>query len=809
MTNSLVIVESPAKAKTINKYLGKDFKVLASVGHVKDLPKDRLGVNIEKDFEPEYDVISKKRTILGTILKAAKSAENIYLAPDPDREGEAIAVHLAEELKPYFKGDIFRLLLYEITKSSVLEKIKQADSLNFSKYNAQKARRVLDRLVGYQISPLLWEKVRFGLSAGRVQSVAVRLICQREAEIRKFKSREYWKINAVAKNQKNQSFQIKLAKLDGKNVVFGNEKTATDIVIGDEKTATDIKKQCEKETFVIDKVTKKQRLRHPAGPFITSTLQQEAARKLGFSSTRTMRIAQQLYEGVNDEIGGLITYMRTDSLRISESILRDVRKMIIKTYGKDYCPQKARIYKTKQSKKVQDAHEAIRPTSMRYSPEQTRSFLDKDQQRLYELIWNRFVSSQMSSAVYDQTQVEITAGKFLWKVTGSVLLFSGFLKLYEEGKDDVQKEEPDQALPPLKEGEVLQVGDITPSQHFTEPPPRYSQASLVRELEEKGIGRPSTFASIMETITKREYVERIQNRFHPTATGMLVDELLVENFPEILDVHFTAHLEDILDAVETGDENWTEAIRVFYKKFKSDLQEAQVKMRDVKKQEIPTTLACENCQNLLVIKWGKNGEFLSCSNFPDCKFTAELTRDVDGNPQIAKQELSDFKCDQCGNLFKVKTGRFGKFYACTNYPECRNTRPFEEDSPIPVEGKCVLCGSKLVQRKGRYSPFISCVDYPRCNYIQKKIQADTGVSCPECKKGTLLERKSRKGKTFYGCSKYPKCKYAIWNKPVDEACPQCGFPIMEEKPSGKEHFLECPQSNCNYFRVPEPENVLM
>ena len=794
-----MIVESPAKAKTINKYLGKNFKVLASIGHVKDLPKDRLGVNIEKDFEPEYDVISSKLKILRVIRKAAKSADNIYLAPDPDREGEAIAVHLAEELQHYFKGDIFRLLLFEITKSSVLEKIKQADTINFNKYEAQKARRVLDRLVGYQISPLLWKKVRYGLSAGRVQSVAMRLICKREAEIRKFISKEYWKITAIAKNQKKQPFQIKLAQQKGKNLNIRDKKTATDIV-----------KQSRKETFVVNKVTKKQRVRHPVAPFITSTLQQEAARKLGFGSSQTMRIAQQLYEGVNDKIGGLITYMRTDSLRVSASILKDVRQMIIENYGKDYCPEKARIFKAKQSKKIQDAHEAIRPTFMQNSPKQTRSFLDIDQQRLYELIWNRFVSSQMASAIFDQTQVEITAGDFLWKVTGSVLVFSGFLKLYEEGKDDIQKEEePDQALPPLKEGQLLQVSNITPAQYFTEPPPRYSQASLIKELEENGIGRPSTFTSIMETITKREYVERIQNRFHPTSIGLLVDDLLVENFPEILDVHFTAHLEDILDAVEAGDKNWTEAIRVFYQKFKTDLKKAQVKMRDIKNQEIPTDIECENCHKMLVIKWGKHGEFLACSDFPNCKFSAELFRDAEGKPQLAKPDISDLSCDKCGHPFIKKAGPFGKFYACSNYPNCRNTRPLEDELLVPVEGICINCGSDLVQRKGRYGPFISCIDYPRCNYIQKKIQIDTEVACPECKKGTLLERKSRKGKVFYSCSTYPKCKYAIWNRPVDEECPQCGFPIMEEKQSGKNLFLKCPQSNCNYFRVPESEKVLM
>ncbi len=797
MAKSLVIVESPTKAKTINKYLGSDFQVIASVGHVKDLPKDRLGVDIENDFEPEYHVMPSKKTVLKDVRKAAKTAKKIYLATDPDREGEAISMHLAEEIQQYFKGEIHRLLLYEITKNAVMEKIKQAEALNPHKYEAQKARRVLDRLVGYQISPLLWNKVRFGLSAGRVQSVAVRLICEREERIRQFKSVEYWKITAQAINKDQKEFQIKLTQQDHKSITIGDEKTAHAIV-----------EQAQKEKFIVSKITKKKRSRNPVAPFITSTLQQEASRKLGFTSARTMRIAQQLYEGVSEKTGGLITYMRTDSLRTSETALTEVRKMITDTYGKEYCPKKPRTYKVKKSKKVQDAHEAIRPTTMTYPPKKTRAFLDKDQQRLYELIWNRFVASQMESAVFDQTQIEITSGALLWRVSGSVLVFPGFLKIYEEGKDDLGQEDNEQQLPALQEGEILTIKTITPTQHFTEPPPRYNQATLIKELEEKGIGRPSTFATIMETITKREYVERIKNRFHPTSIGMLVNQLLVENFPDILDVSFTAQLENFLDDVEEGTADWILAMKKFYKGFKAELETAQTSMRDVKKQEIPTDIECSNCGSMMVIKWGKNGEFLACSNYPECKNTAEFQLNAEGKPEIAKPELSDIQCDKCGNLFMIKTGRYGKFLACSNYPECKNTRPLEEAEITPVEGKCETCGSGLVRRTGRYGPFVSCINYPECKYIQKKAQVDTGIACPQCEKGTLLEKKSRRGKVFYSCSNYPKCQYALWNPPVKETCPQCSFPILEEKQTKKNHVFRCPQPDCNYVREYEEEEAI-
>lgn len=758
MPSSLVIVESPAKAKTINKYLGSDFRVLASVGHVKNLPKDRLGVDVDKDFEPEYDVIPSQNKTLSEIRQAAKSVKKIYLASDPDREGEAIAAHLAEELQAHFKGEVFRLLLFEITKNSILEKIKQPGTINLQKYEAQKARRVLDRLVGYEISPLLWKKVRYGLSAGRVQSVAVRLICEREAQIRQFQPEEYWKITATAQNKGSAPFEIRFAQKNGKALAVGNEETATAIV-----------EESKQEKFVVRKVTQKERKSHPVAPFITSTLQQEAARKLSMSSARTMRLAQQLYEGVDDEIGGLITYMRTDSLRIAENALNEVREKIVETYGEEYCPEKPRFYKTKKSKKVQDAHEAVRPTSMEYSPQQTEKFLNKDQQRLYKLIWNRFLASQMASAIFDQTQVEIEAGIYLWRVTGSVLVFPGFQKVYEEGKDDAQKEDKaEQLLPDLAKGDVLDIKNINPTQHFTEPPPRYSQATLIKELEEKGIGRPSTFASIMETITKREYVERIKNRFHPTSIGLLVNDLLIENFPEILDVGFTANLEDILDSVEEGEANWNEAIRTFYKKFKTDLETAQVAMRDIKKQETPTDLVCQKCESPMIIKWGKNGEFLACSNYPNCKNTGELQWDAQGNPQMAPPEWSNVSCEKCESLMVVKKGRYGKFLGCSGYPDCKNIKSLEE-----------------------------------------KVQIDQGIACPQCKEGSLVQKKTRKGKVFYSCANYPKCKYALWNLPVDESCPQCQFPILEEKQTSKSHVLKCPQANCDYTRPVQAEEEVV
>ncbi|MGK5095503.1 type I DNA topoisomerase [Deltaproteobacteria bacterium TL4] len=792
MAKSLVVVESPAKAKTINKYLGKQYIVKASIGHVKDLPKDELGVDIENDFAPKYEVMPDKNKVIKELRKDAKSVESIYLASDPDREGEAIAAHLAEELQKNFKGPIHRVLLYEITKKSILETFENPGQINQNKYEAQKARRVLDRLVGYQISPLLWEKVRFGLSAGRVQSVAVRIICEREQKIQAFKPEEYWYIHSLLNPEGRKEIRVKLFKSQGKVLKITDEESATKLV-----------NEAMQADFIVKTVTKKQRLRHPVAPFTTSTLQQEASRKFGFSSSRTMQIAQQLYEGVNEEVGGLITYMRTDSIRISEVALRELLDSIALVYGEAYLPEKPRLYKSNKVSKVQDAHEAIRPTSMKYPPNQTKHVLDHDQQRLYTLIWNRFVSSQMASAVYDQTQVDIESGKLIWRISGSVLVFPGFLDVYSEGKDDTSADEDEEEflLPPLKEGETLQLKAIQPSQHFTEPPPRYSSATLIKELEEQGIGRPSTFASIMNTIEKRLYVENINKRYFPTPIGTLVNSLLVNSFPDILDVGFTAQFENTLDGVEEGTANWTETIRQFYGKFSQDLKTAHTEMPDVKKQEIPTDLTCHNCNSPMVIKWGKNGEFLACSNYPDCKTTSEFKLNEEGKPEPVSLGETDQKCDKCGNPLMIKKGKFGQFLACSDYPKCKNTKPLEEDEQQQphqkVEGTCELCGLGLVKRVGRFGPFTSCENYPECKYIQKN-RVDTKIICPECSKGNLLERRSRKGKTFYSCSNYPKCKFAMWDKPVNQPCPQCGFTTLGEKQTKREHLLKCPNPECNF-----------
>lgn len=785
MAQTLVIVESPAKAKTINKYLGKDYKVMASVGHIKDLPKGSLGVDIEHDFDPQYDVLDTKNSVIKDIRKAAKNAKAVYLASDPDREGEAIAMHLAEEIQRTYKGEIYRLLLYEITKGSILKNLENPTTLNYHKYDAQKARRVLDRLVGYQISPILWEKVRYGLSAGRVQSVAVRLVCEREKEIQAFVTEEYWSVLADMLNQADIPIAIKLSKKDGKAIKIPNEETAKAI-----------EQEAKQHDFSISKITKKKRQRQPVAPFITSSLQQEATRKLSMSSSRTMRVAQQLYEGVNEEVGGLITYMRTDSVRISDLALGQVREHIKKAYGSEFVPKSPRQFKSKKSGKIQDAHEAIRPTNMEMTPAQTNSILDRDQQRLYELIWNRFVASQMAAAEFDQTQVEITNGPFQWRLSGSVLAFPGFLKLYEEGKDDSKSDQDEQSLPPMQEGETLKLKQINLKQHFTEPPPRYSAPTLIKELEEQGIGRPSTFATIMETITKH-YVEAVNGRFHPTPIGMLVNDLLVENFPDVLDVSFTANLETILDQVEEGSADWVEEIKKFYSRFSHLLDTARVEMKDIKKMEIPTDIVCDNCGSLMVIKWGKNGEFLGCSNYPECKTTGEFELDESGKPRMLKPEIADTPCSNCGSQMVLKHGKYGKFLACTNYPACKTTMPLEQPELKQVEGTCEECGSALAERRGRYGVFVACVDYPTCNYVKKKANLSTNVGCPKCKEGDIMQRRSKRGKTFFSCSNYPKCDYAMWDRPVERTCSNCSYPVMGERINQRGHKFKCP--SCNHI----------
>jgi DNA topoisomerase I len=760
---NLVIVESPAKARTLEKYLGRDFQVKASVGHVVDLPKSKLGVDVKKDFAPDFHVIQAKKKVIDELKKAAKGKENIYLASDPDREGEAIAWHIADQVAKNHKR-VHRVLINEITKKAVQDAIAKPHELDRNKFDAQIARRVLDRLVGYQLSPLLWKKVRRGLSAGRVQSVAVRLVCEREREIRAFESVEYWSLTALLEGRLPPSFKARLAQWQGQKV--DNKKFRLE----NEAHVQQIIASLDGASWEIGDVEKKERRRYPTPPFVTSKLQQEAARKLGFQPRRTMQLAQQLYEGV--ELGsegsvGLITYMRTDSTRVSADALAGVRQHIQAQYGKNYVPGKPNSFRSKKG--TQDAHEAIRPTSLEYTPERVRRFLRRDMFQLYSLIWDRFVASQMVPAVYDQTIFEIPVKEALFRATGQQIKFDGFMKVYIEGRDeraaqangeDVDGETAEDlegVLPDLRKGDALKLLSMDPRQHFTQPPPRYTQASLIKELDEKGIGRPSTYAAIISNILDREYVLQTEGRsLAPTDLGFLVTDLLVESFPDILNVEFTAGMEDELDKIEDGKEKWTKAMKRFYTPFSRDLKKAEKEMRDVKRQEVPTDIACEKCGAMMVIKWGRNGEFLACPQYPECKNTKNFKRSDGGEIAIAAEEEVNETCEQCGRPMLLRWGKFGKFLGCSGYPECKNIQPLEKP-------------------------------------------ADIGVKCPECKEGNLKERKSRWGKFFYGCDRYPECKFASWDKPLPTPCPKCGSPILVEKITkrgGRTH--RCYKKECGY-----------
>jgi len=760
---NLVIVESPAKAKTLEKYLGRDYQVKASVGHVVDLPKSKLGVDVKKNFAPDFIPILAKKKVIDDLKKAAKGKENIYLASDPDREGEAIAWHIADQVTKNHKR-VHRVLFNEITKKAVQEAIANPQELDRDKFDAQIARRVLDRLVGYKISPILWTKVRRGLSAGRVQSVAVRLVCEREKEVRAFEPVEYWSLTALLEGRVPPSFKAKLVqwkgqKVDNKKFRLENEPGVQEIIAS-----------LQGAPWLIGDVEKKERRRYPTPPFVTSKLQQEAARKLGFQPKRTMQLAQQLYEGV--ELGsegsvGLITYMRTDSTRISADALAAVREHIHGQYGKDYLPDKPNTFRSK--KNSQDAHEAIRPTSLEYSPERVRRYLRRDMFQLYSLIWDRFVASQMVPAVYDQTAFEIPVQEAIFRATGQQVKFDGFMKLYTEGRDapaaqangddeeDADSQEQDGVLPNLQKGDALQLLAMEPRQHFTQPPPRFTQASLIKELDEKGIGRPSTYAAIISNILDREYVSQNESRqLVPTDLGFLVTDLLVESFPDILNVEFTAGMEDQLDKIEDGKEKWTKTMKRFYTPFERDLKKAAKEMRDVKRQEVPTDIDCEKCGNKMVIKWGRNGEFLACPQYPECKSTKNFKRGDQGEIEIAVEEVVDEACEKCGRPMLLRFGKFGKFLGCSGYPECKNIQP-----------------------------------------LQKPV--DLGIKCPECKEGNIKERKSRWGKMFYGCDRYPECKFASWDKPMPTPCPDCDSPILVEKVTkraGRTH--RCYKKECGY-----------
>ncbi len=751
MAQSLLIVESPAKARTLKKYLGRKFNVLASVGHVKDLPKKELGIDVEHKFKPKYVTITGKQKVLKKITDAAKEVEEVYLAPDPDREGEAIAWHIAEEIKKKTKkakkkASIHRVRVHEITKNAVQKAIENAGELNSNLFEAQQTRRILDRLVGYKISPILWNKVRRGLSAGRVQSVALRIICEREDEIAAFESKEYWSFVSHLQDGTGSEFEAKLAKVNGQDFDISSEEDAS-------KLAAELKKQ----QFFLEKITKKERKRRPTPPFITSKLQQEAARKLGFSAKKTMVLAQKLYEGIDmGDQGhiGLITYMRTDSVKVSNEALDAVRIYINDKYGADHLPEKPNVYKSKKS--AQEAHEAIRPTSIDYPPEKLEEYLEKDALRLYDLIWKRFVASQMNPAIFDQTAFDIKAGIYSLRATGQIMRFSGFIAVYLEGEDEEKQkdEEANPTLPELKEGEKLKLLDIDLNQHFTQPPPRFTEASLVKELEEKGIGRPSTYASILSTIQDKKYVERDESkRFTPNELGKLVNSLLVKSFPKIMDVGFTAGMEDKLDEIEEGKHSSLQILDEFYKPFEKTVEEASKKMKNVKALKIETKFKCEKCGGVMVIKWGRHGEFLACESYPDCTFTQEFTRDTDSNIVIKKPKEINETCEKCGAPMVLKHGRFGEFLACSKYPECKTTK-----------------------------------------------SVSLGIECPECNKGELLQRRSKKGRTFYGCSNYPNCKYALWNKPAKGPCPKCNFPILVEKYTRKTGnvTLQCPQKECDY-----------
>lgn len=820
MAKNLVIVESPAKAKTINKYLGKDYLVKASIGHIKDLPAKGLGVDVDDDFKPTYEVIpdSKKRNnkkIVAELKKAAKEADAIYLAADPDREGEAICQHLAEEIVPKRPAKPhFRVMFNEITKRAVNEAFEHPKQIDKNLVDSQQARRVLDRLVGYKVSPLLCRTVGGRLSAGRVQSVALRMVVEREREIEKFIKTEYWSISANLGAQLPPAFDARLFKVDAQTVKtggFDQDVKPNEILIGDEAKADDIVAEANQQTFVVNEVTKKERKRNPVPPFITSKLQQEAARKLGFAVRRTMMIAQKLYEGV--ELGsegsvGLITYMRTDSTRVSDAALQEARDFIGTQYGAPYLPEKAIHYRSK--KDAQDAHEAIRPTEVTRTPDSLASYLNNDELRLYRLIWQRFVASQMTPAVFDQTTIDIGAGRFIFRATGSVQKFDGFLKLYQEGRDEKTEEddEAERKLPLVEKGETLALNKITPEQHFTDPPPRFTEATLVKALEEKGIGRPSTYAAIMTTILAREYVEKLEGRFHPSELGKTVNDLLIEGgFADLFNETYTARMEEELDLVEEGKLKWTDALHEFYGKFKDDLVKFTKYTKDLKDVETPTDEVCLKCETKgMVRKFGRFGKYLkclSCGASRDAEPKAAVNGGANGTGSAAGEEVAEPEaCELCGKQMQLKRGRFGPFLGCTGYPECRNIRKIAKSgvaapAPVPLDEKCPLDEAQLVRRFGRFGEFISCSNYPKCKYIK---QESTGVKCarPGCK-GELVVKKSKRGKVFYGCGTYPDCDRVYWDKPVAEACPNCNAPFLLEKTTKKlGTFRHCANEDCGY-----------
>jgi DNA topoisomerase I len=749
----LVIVESPTKVRTITKYLGKDFNVAATVGHIKDLPAREIGIDIDDAFTPHYRTIPGKQKVITALKKAAGDCTDIYLAPDPDREGEAIAWHAEQVLKK--KGRNFhRVLFHELTKNAILKAMSTPEALDRNKYEAQQARRILDRLVGYQVSPLLWKKVKGGLSAGRVQSVAVRIICERERAIQQFDPVEYWSVTAQLLGQEPPAFEAKLVKKDGEK-----------LTIPDQAAANQVLADLHQAEFRVGAVVNKTVKRNPLPPFITSKLQQDAIRKLKFSAKKTMLIAQQLYEGIDlgpGEPVGLITYMRTDSTRIAAEAAHEALDLIGRTFGTEYAMDQPRFFKNK--KKVQDAHEAIRPTSVYHVPDKVASFLNKDQLALYKLIWQRFIASQMKPALIDQVSVAVNAAGYTFNASGSTVKFPGFMAVYQTVEQEAESSRKQQPLPVLTEGEVLKMQALNPKQHFTQPPPRFSEASLVKELEENGIGRPSTYATILSTIREKGYVELVKGYFHPSELGFIVNDLLVSSFPDIFGVEFTARLEDSLDRVETADIDAIKVLAAFYGPFKEKLEQADQQMLSVKGVGIPTGLTCPQCgRNELHIKVGKNGHFLACNGYPECNYSRDYERDEKGRilPVEPNYEAAtDRTCPKCDRPMVVKRGKYGEFLACSGYPDCSHTESINSG------------GSGT----------------------------DIGVACPEpdCD-GRIVEKRSKRGKIFYGCNRYPKCSFATWDKPVAKPCPVCDKPYLVEKNTKREgQFLACVDRQCGY-----------
>ncbi len=762
MSKPLVIVESPTKVKTIKKYLGDQYNVASTVGHIKDLPQKEIGIDIQNDFAPKYVTIPGKQKVIKALRDAAGDASDIYLAPDPDREGEAIAWHTADVLKK--KGRQFhRVLFHELTKKAVSEALDSPEQLNENRYKAQQTRRILDRLVGYQISPILWKKVKYGLSAGRVQSVAVRMICERERAIFAFEPQEYWSITARLEGGQPPAFDAKLVKKDGRKISIPDENTAT--AIHGELAGTD---------WTVEKIVRKTVRRRPYPPFTTSKLQQEAIRKLRFSAKKTMTVAQQLYEGIDlgGETVGLITYMRTDSTRISAEAAEEAKNLILARYGKDYALNKPRFFANKN--RTQDAHEAIRPTSVNHEPEKIARYLSADQLSLYRIIWQRFVASQMAEALIDQKTLSIAAGSYLFTASGSTVKFPGFLAMYQSADDAINAEEEKAKgrLPELAEKEVLRLLSLEPKQHFTQPPPRFTEATLVKELEENGIGRPSTYAAILSTIREKGYVDLLKGVFRPNELGFIITDLLIHNFPDIVDVDFTARLENDLDRVESAEVNAKQLLEKFYEVFENRLLVAADEMLSVKGVGLPTGMKCPECIRELRIKVGKNGPFLACEGYPECMYSRNYERDDKGNIRLVEpvQELAEGEtCEKCGRDMIVKQGRYGDFLACSGYPECKNTRS--------------------VHGGGRGEP--------------------VGVLCPEegCT-GEVVEKRSRRGKVFYGCNRYPDCTFALWDRPVNRSCPDCGAPYLIEKETKKEgRLLRCATRGCGYKQAPEAAEV--